>query len=86
MSESAKDKTGKAEKKPPRQVFQGKFMRENASFLDTLFYRYAWPLLESAQIERVCIEQYGDLPDRLRVEHEEKLISEHVQYFIKKNP
>ena len=40
--------SGDDKKEKLNQVFQGKFMRENASFFDKLFYRYPWPLLESS--------------------------------------
>ena len=55
------------EKKPAPvgQVFQGKFMRQDASFWDIVFFRYAWPLMESSMKEPIKFEQYGDLPEEL---------------------
>ena len=29
-------------------VFKGKYMRENASWIDVLLFRYSWPLIESS--------------------------------------
>ena len=57
-------------------------MRENASFFDKLFYRYSWPLLQSSMTQQIRFVQYGDLPERLKIKHEEKRIEEHIQYFI----
>ena len=61
-------------------------MRENASFLSKLFYRYPWPLLESSMTQKLRFEQYGELPDRLLIKHEEKLIEENIQHYIKQDP
>ena len=49
-------------------------MRHDASFLSKLFFSYAWPLLECSMESRICFEQYGDLPEHLKIEHEEKKI------------
>ena len=61
-------------------------MRENASFLDKLFYRYPWPLLKSSMDQQIKFEQYGELPETLQIKHEEKQIEENIQHYIKKNP
>jgi len=53
-------------------VFQGKMMREEASFIDTVLFRYAWPLLESSMTQQIKFEQYGEIPDRLKICHEMK--------------
>ena len=54
------EKSPKSEKKR-RQVFQGRYMREDSSFFDKLFWRYPIPLLESSMEEEVHWSQYGDL-------------------------
>ena len=69
-----------------RKVFQGKMMREEASFFSRLFMNYAKPLLESSQTQQIRFEQYGELPDRLKICHEQKLLEEHINHFTKKNP
>ena len=61
-------------------------MRENESFFDILFYRYAWPLVKSSMTQQIRFEQYGELPERLLIKHEEKHIESHIQHYIKKNP
>ena len=61
-----------------KQVFQGKFMREDASFCSKLFFSYAWPLLETSMESRICFEQYGDLPEGLKICHEEKKIESSI--------
>ena len=61
-------------------------MRENASFIDKLFYRYSWPLLKSSMTQQIRFEQYGELPERLQIKHEEKLIEENIKHYIKKDP
>ena len=53
-------------------------MRENASFFDILFYRYAWPLVKSSTTQQIRFEQYGELPERLLIKHEEKHIESHI--------
>lgn len=60
-------------------------MRENASFFDKLFYRYPWPLLKSSLEQEIKFEQYGELPERLLIKHEEKKIEEHIKFYIKKD-
>ena len=76
MTEQTKET--KKEEPEVKQVFQGKHMREDASFLSQLFFSYAWPLLECSMESRICFEQYGDLPDHLKIEHEEKRIEESI--------
>ena len=49
-------KKAKPEKEEVRQVFQGKFMRENASLLSKLFFSYPKPLLDSAMTQRLRFE------------------------------
>ena len=73
-------------KEPLQQVFQGKFMRENASFFDILFYNYAKPLLDSSMTQQIKFEQYGELPDRLKIQYEEEKIESEIKQYIKKNP
>lgn len=60
-------------------------MRENASFWDKLFYRYPWPLLKSSMSQQIRFEQYGELPERLQIKHEEKHIEENIRHYINKN-
>ena len=64
----------KEEEPEVKQVYQGRSMRHDASFLSKLFFSYAWPLLECSMESRICFEQYGDLPEHLKIEHEEKKI------------
>lgn len=49
-------------------------MRENRSFFDKLFFNYAKPLLDSSMTQQIRFEQYGDLPERLMIKHEEAKI------------
>ena len=81
-----KETKTKAQEQPVGQVFQGKFMRENSSFWDKVFYNYAKPLLESSKKEPLRYEQFGDLPERLLIKHEEKLIEESIKHYIAKDP
>ena len=61
-------------------------MRENASFLDTLLFRYAKPLLDSSTTQRIRFEQYGELPDRLKICHEAEKLQTHIDHYTEKNP
>ena len=45
-------------------------MREESSLWDKLVFNYAKPLLDSSMKERICFEQYGVLPDKLKIDHE----------------
>jgi len=54
--------------------------------LEKITYSYAWPLIESSLRQQVRFEQYGELPDRLKIKHEEKRIEEEIQRFIKRDP
>lgn len=67
-------------------VFKGKYMRENASWIDVLLFNYSWPLIESSMKQKVKFEHYGELPDRLKIKHEEKLIEESVEHYLKIDP
>ena len=71
---------------PSGQVFQGRQMREEASFWDKVFFNYAWPLLESSMKEPIQFEQYGDLPERLLIKHEEERIEKSIKEYIAKDP
>ena len=61
-------------------------MRENASLLDKFLFRYPWPLIESSMKEQIKFEQYGELPERLRIEHEEKRLEESLKNYLDKYP
>ena len=61
-------------------------MREGASFWDKLFYSYAKPLLDSSLTQDIRFEQYGELPDRLKIKHEEEKIESKIKHYIKKDP
>lgn len=67
-------------------MFQGRYMREDATLVDKLFYSYAYPLMKSSMTEEVVFEQYGDLPDRLRIVHEERLIEQRIRHYIARDP
>ena len=64
---------------PIGQVFQGKHMREGASFWNIVFFSYAWPLLKSSMKEPISFEQYGELPERLLIKHEEERIEASIK-------
>lgn len=61
-------------------------MREQASFFDKFLFRYAKPLLDSSQTQRITFEQYGELPDRLRICHESENLKSHIEYYSNKTP
>ena len=61
-------------------------MREGRSFLEILFYSYARPLLESSLTQQIRFEQYGKLPDRLKIKYEEERLTAAIQGYMKKNP
>lgn len=60
-------------------------MRENTTFFEKLFYSYARPLLESSMTQQIKFEQYGELPDRLKICHEAKHIESNIQHYMQKN-
>ena len=60
-------------------------MRENTSFFEKVFYRYPWPLLKSSMSQKIRFEQLGELPEHMKIKHEEKRIEEHIQYYIRKD-
>ena len=61
-------------------------MRENATFFEKVFYSYAWPLLESSTTQQIKFEQYGELPDRLKICHESEYLESNIQHYLQKNP
>ncbi len=53
-------------------------MRHGSSFWDIVFFRYAWPLMDSSMKEPIKFEQYGDLPEELLIKHEEEKIEKSI--------
>ena len=82
MSKTASDE----KQEPLNQVYQGKFMREGQPLHKVIMYDYAWPLLKSSMSQQIKFEQYGELPERLQIKHEEKILEERIHHYIKKNP
>ena len=66
-----------------RLLFQG---RDKATWFSKLFFSYVKPLMDSAKAQPLRFEQYGQLPDRLKIQHEAKLIQAEIEHFIAKNP
>ena len=60
------------------KVFQGKMMREDATFFEKVFYSYARPLLESSMTQEIKFEQYGELPDRLKICYESEYLESNI--------
>ena len=71
----------KGVKEELNQVYQGTFMREGRSFFDILFFNYAKPLLDSSMKQQIRFEQYGELPDRLKICHEAKELETKINYY-----
>ena len=61
-------------------------MRQEASIWEKLFFTYAKPLLNSSMKERICFEQYGELPEHLKIEHELKKVEARIEHFMTKEP
>ena len=61
-------------------------MRQDASLWDKITYSYAKPLLDSSLTQQIRFEQYGDLPEDLKICHEAKLLEEHIHSYWQKNP
>ena len=53
-------------------------MREDASLWSKIVFGYAKPLLDSSLIQQIRFEQYGELPERLKICHEAKLLEEYI--------
>ena len=60
----------KQSKETDENVIQVGFMREDATFFEKVTYAYAQPLVEHNQNNKLKFEQYGELPDRLKIYHE----------------
>ena len=71
--------------KPAGKVFQGKEMREEASWLSKFLFSYAEPLLYSSLKERISFEQYGLLPEHLKVKYEVDKLQANMDYYVKKD-
>ena len=61
-------------------------MRENESFFSKLFFSYAKPLLDSSMTQRIRFEQYGELPDRLKIKDYADDIEKEINQHLSKNP
>ena len=55
--------SSKVKDKISGSVYQGMHMREDADFLSRLFFSYPWRLIETAQTEKIKLEQFGNLPE-----------------------
>ena len=66
----------------PSQVFQGRQLREEASWLSKIFFSYPKPLLEAAERERITFEQYGELPDHLKIKHEMEKMEKQIDHYV----
>lgn len=60
-------------------------MREGASLWDKLTFGYAKPLLDSSMKQQIQFEQYGELPDRLKICHEAKQLEEQIMHYYEKD-
>ena len=60
-------------------------MREEASWLSKIFFSYAEPLLYSSLKEKICFEQYGLLPEHLKVKYEVDKLQANMDYYVKKD-
>lgn len=61
-------------------------MREGQPWWKIFTLSYAWPLLKSSMTQQIRFEQYGELPDRLKIKYESANIEESVQKYVRKNP
>ena len=53
-------------------------MRENESFFSKFTFSYAKPLMVSSMTQQIQFEQYGNLPDRLKICYEADLLESHI--------
>ena len=61
-------------------------MREEASLLSKIFFSYPKPLLDAAIGERITFDQYGELPDHLKIENEVEKMEKTINYYVEKDP
>ena len=61
-------------------------MREEASWLSKFFFAYPKPLLYSSLTEKISFEQYGVLPEHLKIKYEVKKLQENIDFYVKKDP
>ena len=59
-------------------------MREESSLWDKIVFNYVKPLLDISMKERICFEQYGVLPDKLKIDHEIAKVEQKINYHMKK--
>ena len=70
---------------PPAQVFQGKQMREDASWYERALFSYAQPLLYSSMKEQITFDQYGVMPEHLKIKYEVAKLEANIDYYVKKD-
>ena len=61
-------------------------MREDAPWYNKIFFSYAEPLLYSAMKEKLSFEQYGVMPEHLKIKYEIPRLEENLNYYVKKDP
>lgn len=57
-------------------------MRQEAGLLSKLTFSYPKPLLDLAMKADICFEQYGELPEDLKVKHKVEALESHMQYYV----
>ena len=76
----------KEEEKPKsslKQVFQGKFMRKDASLWSKMTFSYPKPLLDAAMEGDISFAQYGELPEEMKIDDKVKEMQASIDYYIK---
>ena len=61
-------------------------MRKEAGLLSKLTFSYPKPLLDTAMEGDICFEQYGELPDELKIKHSMTVLEQNMQYYLKTEP
>ena len=61
-------------------------MREDASWISRIFFSYAKPLLYSSLNEKISFDQYGLLPEHLKIKYEVDKLERNMDYYVKKDP
>ena len=68
--------------KDQKGVFEGKKMREEASWVQKLTFSYARPLLSKSMKQKIEFKDYGELPANLEMKQRVPLMKKQIDSFL----
>ena len=61
-------------------------MGEGATLFERLKFSYTEPIFESCMKQRLQFEQFGKIPEHMKIQHLMKAFDEGIEYYTKRDP